>query len=69
MKFNKYHWTPKQWVVALFVSAWIEISVEKRSGIKRRVALFVSAWIEILELGQKLYLTRVALFVSAWIEI
>ena len=34
-------------VVALFVSAWIEILEADNKKIKEEVALFVSAWIEI----------------------
>ena len=35
------------WVVALFVSAWIEITSSSVLSDLVKVALFVSAWIEI----------------------
>ena len=56
-------------LVALFVSAWIEIPLMMWSTSFFAVALFVSAWIEIpLKIIKKTNV-MVALFVSAWIEI
>ena len=54
--------------VALFVSAWIEIYLDKSTNRSPFVALFVSAWIEIATYGYLPILSLVALFVSAWIE-
>ncbi len=55
--------------VALFVSAWIEISPALFGACGQIVALFVSAWIEILSQTARRTNAFVALFVSAWIEI
>ena len=58
--------------VALYVSAWIEITVRCAQYIKRRqVALYVSAWIEIIYHDENFVFAKlnVALYVSAWIEI
>ena len=59
----------KSLLVALFVSAWIEIVVQNVILKMLKVALFVSAWIEILLNSLFSLTTAVALFVSAWIEI
>ena len=57
-------------MVALFVSAWIEIEEKGMDTYKKmQVALFVSAWIEIFKKALIEHDATVALFVSAWIEI
>ena len=57
------------YLVALFVSAWIEIIIEYCLTNSINVALFVSAWIEIIKAKNYKKHLPVALFVSAWIEI
>jgi len=56
-------------LVALLVSAWIEICVFKVNDYHNKVALLVSAWIEICVFKVNDYHNKVALLVSAWIEI
>ena len=57
-------------VVALLVSAWIEISMKRSSHtLLAAVALLVSAWIEMLQVKRGQSVVLVALLVSAWIEI
>ena len=55
-------------VVALLVSAWIEILTLPIDLPLTTVALLVSAWIEIVAFLIKWVLQAVALLVSAWIE-
>ena len=55
--------------VALYTSAWIEISKTFISRPYVAVALYTSAWIEILALNQEAVFSQVALYTSAWIEI
>ena len=56
-------------LVALLVSAWIEITRTIEWLGNGNVALLVSAWIEIAIIRCKAMLLIVALLVSAWIEI
>ena len=56
-------------IVALLVSAWIEINIVAHEMTEHWVALLVSAWIEISSLVRSSTFTQVALLVSAWIEI
>ena len=65
-------WYGKTWgvgVVALYTSAWIEISDARFFTLSDIVALYTSAWIEITTVLNSLYLIPVALYTSAWIEI
>ncbi|ETI70718.1 hypothetical protein BAVI_00865 [Neobacillus vireti LMG 21834] len=55
-------------IVALLVSAWIEIRNMVSIRVAEFVALLVSAWIEILRLIPTAAARSVALLVSAWIE-
>ena len=57
------------YIVALHVSAWIEIIRFYNLDTFVNVALHVSAWIEILPLASQMGCYTVALHVSAWIEI
>ena len=61
-------WWINVYVVALFVSAWIETVMMIIYGNLVRVALFVSAWIETSAVNPLTAGWSVALFVSAWIE-
>ena len=63
---NSHHLQQK--LVALLVSAWIEISNDADGHLLHIVALLVSAWIEICFGSYPLRPTLVALLVSAWIE-
>ena len=56
-------------IVALLVSAWIEILNGFETRVNTCVALLVSAWIEIKQIKDKSFNEYVALLVSAWIEI
>ena len=56
-------------MVALLVSAWIEIIYLRHCKLKGKVALLVSAWIEITAATKASQYYLVALLVSAWIEI
>ena len=56
-------------MVALHVSAWIEIRVISDPLVVYSVALHVSAWIEIANFFASSFVIFVALHVSAWIEI
>src|SRR5699024_4462215 len=55
--------------VALYTSAWIEISIMFFIFIVSLVALYTSAWIEIRVNSDLSLMIRVALYTSAWIEI
>ena len=55
-------------LVALLVSAWIEIFKLQNAELGENVALLVSAWIEIVQEGVSQISQLVALLVSAWIE-
>ena len=56
--------------VALYTSAWIEISSSLASMALVSVALYTSAWIEIRQKGSNIPVKQpVALYTSAWIEI
>ncbi len=56
-------------MVALLVSAWIEIWMIGMQQERNTVALLVSAWIEIIHKRSDRIGSAVALLVSAWIEI
>ena len=59
----------KETTVALYTSAWIEISGVYLSTETVVVALYTSAWIEIATVKRsKNTVERVALYTSAWIE-
>ena len=56
-------------VVALYTSAWIEITCSRKPFSEYTVALYTSAWIEINLFDPKDQIITVALYTSAWIEI
>ena len=56
-------------LVALYTSAWIEISIVPALKTTTLVALYTSAWIEISSSRIPDWLPFVALYTSAWIEI
>ena len=56
-------------IVALLVSAWIEIVNLRYAICAGCVALLVSAWIEMYIHNDTAFNQNVALLVSAWIEI
>ena len=55
-------------VVALYTSAWIEITCSRKPFSEYTVALYTSAWIEINLFDPKDQIITVALYTSAWIE-
>ena len=55
--------------VALYMSAWIEISLPCPLTVWVTVALYMSAWIEIRWTPKRGDCLEVALYMSAWIEI
>ena len=56
-------------MVALYMSAWIEIFLLRVESNQEIVALYMSAWIEIRMGFPTLTSGLVALYMSAWIEI
>ena len=56
-------------IVALYTSAWIEISLHSPEPLQCGVALYTSAWIEIVQHFNFSAFHIVALYTSAWIEI
>ena len=56
-------------VVALYMSAWIEMNLQGKQIPTTTVALYMSAWIEIKMAFMLLNKLLVALYMSAWIEI
>ena len=54
--------------VALYMSAWIEISLIGKKQSVVDVALYMSAWIEIIFVALGHHECCVALYMSAWIE-
>ena len=58
-----------QYRVALYTSAWIEISIIFARICNTFVALYTSAWIEITVSSDFETFVNVALYTSAWIEI
>ena len=50
MKFKESGEPLKEEIVALYTSAWIEITIERVVGIYVMVALYTSAWIEMAAL-------------------
>ena len=55
--------------VALYTSAWIEITKKELAATPIKVALYTSAWIEISYTANLKNEKGVALYTSAWIEI
>ena len=56
-------------LVALYMSAWIEIGSLLCPAGALTSALYMSAWIEIVSLTTHNSILSVALYMSAWIEI
>ena len=56
-------------LVALYMSAWIEIKIIQVFMEQPQVALYMSAWIEIHKTETQELTKTVALYMSAWIEI
>ena len=69
LKFNQQMICLKLALVALYMSAWIEIGSLLCPAGALTSALYMSAWIEIVSLTTHNSILSVALYMSAWIEI